>query len=176
MYLEAVTFITWSGKQVWNACDSISTSQRSAHAQTLLASKYEKLFSADCRFRSLLSRLNRCSREYSNSLFSNIPGLRVSGYPAVRFDMSALSSVVRGSFNGSWGDENGVDPELYFTCRDALLDKFNSTTKVPDYQPKPDCLRVLIGGEFQHRFARGKREKRVRESSPRSSASKGNFT
>ena len=160
----------------WNLCDSIITRKRSNHARSLLAARYEKLFASDCRMKSLISRLNRCSREYSGSLFSGVPGLRCGGYPTVKFDCSNLTTTIRNSFVGKWGDENGghgVDSEIFYSCQDALLDKFSGPNKAPDYEPKNDTTRVLLGGEFKHRFSRSRRDKRLRDPTETSSGTKG---
>ena len=95
--------------------------RRSDHARKLLASQYEKHFLDDCRLRSLVSRLNRCSREYSNSLLSGVPGLRISGHPTVKFECSNLTSVVRSDFTGTWGEEgDGVNRELFESFQEVL--------------------------------------------------------
>ena len=134
--------------------------RRSEHARKLLASQYEKHFLDDCRLRSLVSRLNRCSREYSGSLLSGVPGLRISGHPVVKFDCSNLTSVVRNDFSSSWGpEENGVNRELFDSFKDVLLNKFTMKGQEPDFAPKSDSIRVLIGQEFQHRFGRSKRSR-----------------
>ena len=149
--------------------------RRSEHARKLLASQYEKHFLDDCRLRSLVSRLNRCSREYSSSLLSGVPGLRISGYPTVKFDCSNLTSVVRNDFVGAWGEEgDGVNRELFESFQDVLLNKFTMKGQEPDFVPKNDGIRVLIGSEFQHRFGRSKRT-RGEISRHQVQASKGNF-
>ena len=154
-------------------CESVVIKRRREHASRLLSSRYEKLFANDCRLRSLMSRVNRCSREYSASLFSGVPGLRVTGYPSLTFDVSNLMTVVRNDFNGKWGPElGGVDSECFYPCKDALLDKFSISTKESEYSPKYENVRILLGNEFQHRFSRSKRDKRSRDDSPRDSKCK----
>ena len=167
--------MTWSAKQTWNLCETMVVKARREHAGRLLSSQYEKLFATNCRLRSLLARLNRCSKEFSSSLFSGIPGLRVSGYPAIRFDVGHLSTLVKSDFEGKWGPEGvGVDPDCYYPCRDALLDKFNISTRESDYSPRNDSLRILLGSEFQHRFSRSRKDKRSRDASPRDGSATGN--
>ena len=175
-FSEAITYLTWSAKQTLNICESVTVKNRQEHAQRLLSAKYEKMFTTDCRLRSLLARFNRCSKEYSASLFQGVPGVRISGYPTVRFDVSNLHTLVRSEFEGKWGEEGvGVEPDIFFPCRDALLNKFAISTKEPDYAPKYDSTRVLIGSEFQHRFGRSRSNKRSRDESPRVPFGKGEF-
>jgi len=149
-------------------CESVTIKNRQDHAQKLLSAKYEKMFTSDCRLRSLLARFNRCSKEYSASLFQGVPGLRISGYPTVKFDVSHLHTLVRNEFEGKWGEDGvGVEADIFYPCRDALLNKFAISTKEPDYSPKNDSITVLLGCEFQHRFGRSKSNKRSRDESPR---------
>ena len=166
--------MTWSGKQTWNMCESITVQRRREHAQRLLSAKYEKMFTSDCRLRSLLARFNRCSKEYASSLFQGVPGIRVSGYPTVRFDVTNLHVLVRNEFEGKWGEDGiGVEPDIFYPCRDALLNKFPISTKEPEYAPKNDSIRILLGSEFQHRFSRSRSSKRLRDESPRVPHGKG---
>ena len=92
----------------------------------------------------------------------------------MKFDVSNLHVLVRNEFEGKWGDDgDGVDPEIFYPCRDALLNKFAISTKEPEYSPRPDSLRILLGAEFQHRFSRGRKDKRARDESPRVAHGKG---
>ena len=156
--LETISYLTWSGKQCWNISECMIIARRSEHARKLLSSQYEKHFLDDCKLRSLVSRLNRCSREYSSSLLSGVQGLRISGHPIVRFDCSNMTSVLRSDFASAWGEEgDGVTKDVFDSFRDVLLNKFTMKGQEPDFMPKNDPIRVLIGSEFQHRFGRSKR-------------------
>jgi len=173
--LEAITYLTWSGKQCWNISEAMVIQRRSEHARKLLSTQYEKLFLEDCRLKSLISRLNRCSKEYSQSLFSGVTGVRISGHPMVKFDMSNLSTVVRSDFVGSWGGDDGVDKEVFDSFRDVLLNKFSMKGQEPEYTPRNDPVRVLLGAEFQHRFGRSKRRERVADCSAIGGGGKGKY-
>ena len=176
IFLETISYLSWVGRHTWNLCEYETYRRRQEHARKQLASSYEKHFVTDCRLKSLISRLNRCSKSYSAGLFSGVDGVRVSGYPVVTFDCSGLSSVVKSDFNMTWGGPSGVDSELYRTCREALLSEYTISQRDTSYAPRFDPIRILLGQEFSYCFNR--RDKRQRSSSsngPSEVSSKGIF-
>ena len=146
--------------------------RRVSNARDQLSKMYERRFTEDCRFKSLIGRLNRCSKEYSSSLFSGVTGCRISGYPSIRFDVTGVSTVVRNDFHMAWGGADGVDSELCQHTRDSILSEHPLVQKESHYHPKNDAIRILLGSEFNYCFNR--REKRPRGATPsRNSSSKG---
>ena len=110
------------------------------------------MFTTDCRFKSLFSRTNRCIKDYVNSIFGGVDGMKVNQSPVLKLEVPPSFVGFNPEFTGSWGGQGGVHSDLFMSFRDNIKDKYSAGV-APSYDPKDDSLRVPLGSEFSYAFA-----------------------
>ena len=131
--------------------DSEVARRRAQYSQAQFGKEIQSLFTSDCKFRSLFARVNRCLKDYFNSMLAPIPGLKVNQSPSLKIDVPKNCVAFDGQFTGSWGGQGGVHNDLFMSFRDGIKDKYSANT--PNFEPRDDALRVPLGSEFAYAFA-----------------------
>ena len=157
VFLEAIEYATFVGRTTRNVCASEMAKRQHQFSQTQLSKQLQTVFTSDCKFKSLFSRVNRCVKDYwleVNSLFHSIDGVKVNQSPTLRLEVSSGALSFGSDFKNSWGGQSGtnyVHADLFLAFRDSVKDRFS--TGVPTaFDPKDDNLRLPIGGEFSYSF------------------------
>ena len=123
-------------------------------SQVQLSKQLQTIFTSDCKFKSLFSRVNRCVKDYWNSLFHSVDGVKVNQSPTLKLEVPSGALSFGADFKNSWGGQSGtnyVHADLFLAFRDSVKDRFS--TGVPTaFDPKDDNLRLPIGGEFNYSF------------------------
>ena len=134
--------------------DSEVAKRRAQYAQAQFGRELQTLFTSDCKFRSLFSRVNRCLKDYFNSTFAPVNGMRVNHSPTLKIEVPFNCVAFDNQFNGSWGGQGGVHNDLFMSFRDGLREKF-TPNQVPNFEPRDDTMRVPLGQEFSYSFSNG---------------------
>ena len=143
---ESITFNSFIGRCVRNICESEQMKRRSAYAQDRFNEAFQRHFSSDCQMKSLLARLNRCSREYFNSLFGGIENVTINGSPLVKFNLKPNDIHFASGFTGKYGGRDNADSFQSF--RDSFQSRFSSIV-IPEPEIKYDACRMVLGSEFR---------------------------
>ena len=120
--------------------------RRSKYAQERFGEAFQRHFSADCQMKSLLARLNRCSREYFSSVFGGIEEMNILGSPMVKFCLKPDLVQFTPSFIGKYG---GKDNSESFQCfRDSFQGCYPSIV-IPEVETRYETCRMVLGAEFR---------------------------
>ena len=144
--------MTFIGRLVRNVSDSEMSKRRAQYAQREMAKELQTMFTNDCRLKSLFSRTNRCLKDFFNSLFAGVDGVKVNQSPCLKLDIPAACLAFNNDFTGSWGGQGGVHSDLFMSYRDNIKDKFGPGI-TSGYEPRDDSLRVTLGNEFSYAFS-----------------------
>ena len=145
-FSEAITFNSFVGRGARNICESEQMKRRAQYAQDRFNDAYQRHFVADCNLKSLIGRLNRCSREYFNSLFSGVENMSTTGAPLVRFNLKPEFVQFAPGFVGKYGGRDTT--EVFQSYRDSLQGCFPSIV-VPEAEMRYDSCRMVLGAEFR---------------------------
>ena len=149
--MEYVTFV---GRSCRNICSSEVAKRQSLFAQSQLSKQIQTLFTQECRFKSLFSRVNRCLKDFWNSLFIDVDGVKVNQSPSLKLDIPAGALSFGPEFKNSWGGKNNtghVHSDLFLAFRDNTKERFGPG--IPNtYEPRDDNVRLPLGGDFSYSF------------------------
>ena len=140
------------GRMIRNISESEIARRRSEHSQKQLSKDVQSLFTEQCRFRSLFSRVNRCLKDFYSTMLAPVDGVRVTHPPTLKVDVPYNSMSFDKNFTGSWGGQGGVHAELFGSFRDTAKEAI-ATGIAPNYEPREDHLRVPLGAEFNYAFS-----------------------
>ena len=145
-FLEAITFNSFVGRGVRNICESEQMKRRAQYARDRFDEAYQRHFASDCQMKSLLARLNRCSREYFNSIFGGVENMSFTGAPIVKFDIKPELIQFAPGFVGKYGGRD--NSEVFQSFRDSFQGRFPSIV-IPEADLKYDTCRMVLGAEFR---------------------------
>ena len=145
-YLESIAYNSFVARGVRNVCEAELMRKRSEHAQERFGEAFQRHFSTDCQMKSLISRLNRCSRDYFTALFKDVENMTTIGHPEVRFVLKPDDVRFSPGFNGKYGGRDTVD--IFQSFRDSYQSRYPSIV-IPDAETKIDSLRMVLGTEFR---------------------------
>ena len=152
---ESFEFVTFVGRSCRNICNSEVTKRQTQFAQSQLGKQVQTLFTQECRFKSLFARVNRCVKDFWNSLFADIDGVKVNQSPNLRLEVPTNALSFGPEFKNSWGGKNGtghVHGDLFLAFRDTVKDRFGPGVPTT-YEPRDDNgTRLPLGGEFSYSF------------------------
>ena len=153
VYLETIGYLTYLGRLTRNVAESEVMKRRSLHAQKLFGRLYSESFVGGCRYNSLMARLGKSSKNYSQSIFQGVPGLKLDMYPSFKPVLPVNGLRFTEEFDGQWGS---VHSELFQSYRDTIKSR-HSMDSVVDFNPAPDSIRMVIGKEYVPSFVRAGR-------------------
>ena len=121
--------------------------RRSKYAQERFNEAFYRHFAGDCQMKSLLARLNRCSREYFSTVFGGIEHLTLSGAPLVSFNLKPNDIHFAAGFSGKYGGRDNLDSFQSF--RDSYQGRYSSIV-IPEADIRYDSCRMVLGAEFRN--------------------------
>ena len=120
--------------------------RRAQYAQERFNDAYQRHFVTDCHLKSLIGRLNRCSREYFTSLFSGVENMSFTGTPMVKFNLKPEFLQFAPGFIGKYGGRDTT--EVFQSFRDSIQGCYPSIV-IPEAEIKYDSCRMVLGAEFR---------------------------